>query len=150
MYVVEDLDTPTLVRRDDFAIGKVILNNTFVNVMQGTTKGDTRWTIVSDGVLTCGTSNFTFIKDVDTASGSVNVIKSSITGDGSTTSFNIAHNINLTDAEAYIIFVKDNTSSNVFVDNAPTIGNEKNSITLTFDVAPETTETFKVFILGLE
>ena len=95
MYVVEDLNTPTLVRRDDFAIGKVILNNTFVNVMQGTTKGDTRWTIVSDGVLTCGTSNFTFVKDVDTASCSVNVIKSSITGYGSTTSFNIGHNINL-------------------------------------------------------
>ena len=150
VYVVEDLNTPTLVRRDDFAVGKVILNNTFVNVMQGTTKGDTRWTIVSDGVLTCGTSNFTFIKDVDTASGSVNVIKSSITGDGSTTSFNIAHNINLTDAEAYVVYVKDNTGSNVFVDNAPTVGNEKNSITLTFDVAPETTETFKVFILGLE
>ena len=140
-----------LKRRDDFALGTTILNNTFVNVMQGTTNGDTRWTIVSDGALTCGTSNFVFIKDVDTASsGSVNVVKSTITGDGVTTSFNIAHNNNLTDAEAYIIFVKDNSGSNVFVDDAPTTGNEKNSITLNFEVAPKATETFKVFILGLE
>ena len=139
-----------LLRRDDFAIDKVILNNTFVNVMEGDTNGDTRWTIVSDGALVCGTTNFVFVKDIDTASGSVNVIKSSITGDGSTTSFNIAHNINLKDAYAYVIYVKDNTGSNVFVDNAPTVGNENNSITLGFEVAPKATETFKVFILGLE
>lgn len=139
-----------LKRRDDFALGTTISNNTFVNVMQGDTNGDTRWTIVSDGALTCGTSNFTFIKDVDTASGSVDVVKATITGDGVTTSFNIAHNNNLKDTDAYIIFVKDNSGSNVFVDDAPTVGNEKNSITLNFEVAPEVTETFKVFILGLE
>ena len=139
-----------LKRRDDFALGTTILNNTFVNVMEGTTNGDTRWTIVSDGALTCGTSNFTFIKDVDTASGSVNVVKASITGDGATTIFSLSHNINLKDAYAYVIYVKDNTGSNVFVDNAPTVGNENNSITLSFEVAPKATETFKVFILGLE
>lgn len=139
-----------LKRRDDFTLGTTILNNTFVNVMEGTTNGDTRWTIVSDGALTCGTSNFTFIKDVDTASGSVNVIKASITGDGATTIFSLSHNINLKDAYAYVIYVKDNTGSNVFVDNAPTVGNENNSITLGFEVAPKATETFKVFILGLE
>ena len=49
----------------------------------------------------------------------------------------------------YIIFVKDNAGSNVFVDHAPTTGNEKNSITLSFEVAPKTSETFKIYILGL-
>ena len=43
-------------RREDFAEGKIILNNTFVNVMEGQDNGDTRWTIVSNGVLTVGTS----------------------------------------------------------------------------------------------
>ena len=139
-----------LTRREDFAIGKIILNNTFVNVMEGSIAGDTRWTIVSDGVLTCGTNNFIFIKDIDTDEGSINVIKASITGDDATTEFTLSHNLNLTDANAYIIFVKDNTGANCYVDDAPTLGNESNSITLTFETAPLTTETFKIFILGLE
>lgn len=141
---------PTLSRRADFAIGKVILNNTFVNVMEGETNGDTRWTLVSDGALTCGSSTFLFTKDVDTSAGTINVVKGTITGDGTTTAFNLSHNLNLTDAEAYLIFVKDNSGSNIYVDDVPTIGNEKNSVTLTFDVAPTTTDVFKTFILGLE
>lgn len=139
-----------LSRREDFAVGKIILNNTFVNVMEGDTNHDTRWTIVSDGALTCGTSTFIFIKDVDTSNSSINVIKGTITGDDVTTTFNLAHNLNLSDAEAYLIFVKDNSGSNVYVDDAPTVGNEKNSVTLTFDVAPSTTDVFKTFVLGLE
>lgn len=139
-----------LERRDDFTLGTTILNNTFINVMEGTTNGDTRWTIVSDGALSCGTSNFTFIKDVDTTSGSMNVIKGKISGDGLTSIFSLSHNLNLDDADDYIIFVKDNVGSNVFVDHVPTVGNEKNSITLSFEVAPKASETFKIFILGLE
>ena len=138
-----------LKRRDDFARGTTILNNTFVNVMEGTTNGDTRWTIVSDGTLTCGTSNFTFVKDIDTATGSMNVIKGTISGDGTTAEFSLSHNLNLADANDYIIFVKDNAGSNVFVDDTPTVGNEKNSITLSFEVPPKASETFKVYILGL-
>ena len=139
-----------LTRREDFAIDKVILNNTTISVMQGDTFGDTKWTLVSDGVLTCGSSSFIFVKDVDTAEGSINVIKTTITGDDATTEFNVAHNLNLTDAQAYMIYVKDATGSNCYVDDAPTVGNEANALTLSFAVAPESTETFKIFILGLE
>ena len=139
-----------LTRREDFAIDKVILNNTTISVMQGDTFGDTKWTLVSDGVLTCGSSSFIFVKDVDTAEGSINVIKTTITGDDVTTEFNVAHNLNLTDAQAYMIYVKDATGSNCYVDDAPTVGNEANALTLSFAVAPESTETFKIFILGLE
>lgn len=149
-YIEISATSATLSRRADFAIGKVILNNTFVNVMEGETNGDTRWTLVSDGALTCGSSTFLFTKDVDTSAGAINVVKGTITGDDTTTTFNLSHNLNLTDAEAYLIFVKDNSGSNVYVDDAPTIGNEKNSVTLTFDVAPTTTDVFKTFILGLE
>lgn len=139
-----------LTRREDFAIDKVILNNTTISVMQGDTFGDTKWTLVSDGVLTCGSSSFIFVKDVDTAEGSINVIKTTITGDDVTTEFNVAHNLNLTDTQAYMIYVKDATGSNCYVDDAPTVGNEANALTLSFAVAPESTETFKIFILGLE
>ena len=139
-----------LTRREDFAEGKTILNNTFVNVMEGTANSDTRWTIVSDGVLTVGTSSFTFVKDIDTASGSINVIKGSITGDDTTTAFNVAHNLNLTDVNAYILIIKDSAGNNIYADDVPTTSNEANSITVTFSTAPVLGEVYKVFILGLE
>ena len=140
----------TLTRRDDFAEGKTILHNTFVNVMEGTANGDTRWTIVSDGALTVNTSNITFAKDIDTASSSIKVVKGSITGDDSTTAFNIAHNLNLKDVNAYILLIKDSAGNTVYADDVPTTSNEKNSITVTFSKAPATGEIYKAFILGLE
>ena len=139
-----------LTRREDFKEGKTILNNTFVNVMEGTANGDTRWTIVSDGVITVNSSNITFVKDIDTASSSIKVAKGSIVGDDSTTAFNIAHNLNLTDANAYILLIKDNAGNTVYADDAPTTSNEANSITVTFSAAPAMGETYKAFILGLE
>ena len=139
-----------LTRREDFKEGKTILNNTFVNVMEGTANGDTRWTIVSDGVITVNSSNITFVKDIDTASSSIKVAKGSITGDDSTTAFNIAHNLNLTDANAYILLIKDSAGNTVYADDAPTTSNEANSITVTFSAAPAMGETYKAFVLGLE
>ena len=140
----------TLTRRDDFKEGKTILNNTFVNVMEGTANGDTRWTIVSDGVITVNSSNITFVKDIDTASSSIKVAKGSITGDDVTTAFNIAHNLNLTDANAYILLIKDSAGNTVYADDMPTTSNEANSITVTFSAAPAMGETYKAFVLGLE
>ena len=139
-----------LTRRDDFKEGKTILNNTFVNVMEGTANGDTRWTIVSDGVITVNSSNITFVKDIDTASSSIKVAKGSIVGDDSTTAFNIAHNLNLTDENAYILLIKDSAGNTVYADDVPTTSNKANSITVTFSVAPAMGETYKAFVLGLE
>ena len=139
-----------LTRRADFEENKVVLNNTFVNVMQGTVNGDSRWTIVSDGALTVGSVNITFVKDIDTTSGSVNVVKANITGDGTTKIFNASHNLNLNDFNAYLLIIKDADGDNVYVDDKPTTSNESNSITLTFSTAPIVGETFKIYILGLE
>lgn len=149
IYVIDSTGN-TLTRREDFEEGKVILNNTFVNVMEGTANGDSRWTVVSDGVLTVNTSNIQFVKDIDTSSSSINVVKGSITGDDVTTAFNVAHNLNLTDVNAYILLIKDSAGNTVYADDVPTLANEANSITVTFSVAPVTGETYKVFILGLE
>ena len=149
IYVV-DATGNTLTRREDFKEGKTILNNTFVNVMEGTANGDTRWTIVSDGVITVNSSNITFVKDIDTASSSIKVAKGSITGDDSTVAFNIAHNLNLTDANAYILLIKDSAGNTVYADDVPTTSNEANSITVTFSAAPAMGETYKAFVLGLE
>ena len=149
IYVIDSTGN-TLTRREDFEEGKVILNNTFVNVMEGTANGDSRWTVVSDGVLTVNTSNIQFVKDIDTSSSSINVVKGSITGDDVTTAFNVAHNLNLTDVNAYILLIKDSAGNTVYADDVPTLANEANSITVTFSGAPVTGETYKVFILGLE
>ena len=149
IYVI-DATGNTLTRREDFKEGKTILNNTFVNVMEGTANGDTRWTIVSDGALTVNSSNITFVKDIDTASSSIKVAKGSITGDDATTAFNIAHNLNLTDANAYILMIKDSAGNTVYADDMPTTSNEANSITVTFSAAPAMGETYKAFVLGLE
>lgn len=139
-----------LTRRADFEENKVVLNNTFVNVMQGTVNGDSRWTIVSDGSLVVGSVNITFVKDIDTTSGSVNVVKANITGDGTSKIFNASHNLNLNDFNAYLLIIKDAAGDNVYIDDKPTTSNEANSITLTFSTAPIVGETFKIYILGLE
>ena len=119
--------------------------------MEGDTNGDTRWTIVGDGVLTVDASTIIFVKDIDTADGSINVVKATITGDDTSTTFNVAHNLNLTDTQAYMLIVKDAQGNDVVVNNAPTLGNEANAITLEFAVAPEVVEgDFKVFVIGLE
>lgn len=150
VYLI-DATGAILTRREDFKESKVILNNTFINVMEGSINGDTRWTIVADGVLTVGTSNILFVKDIDTVQSSINVVKGTITGDDVATEFTVSHNLNLTDAQAYMIIVKDAQGNDVIVNNSPTVGNEANSITLEFAEAPKIAEgDFKVFILGLE
>lgn len=148
VYLI-DVTGAILTRRSDFEEGVTILNNTFVNVMEGTGNGDTRWTIVSDGTLKVGANSISFVKDVDTAEG-VHAFKTTITGDDATTSFQVAHGLNLTDPESYIIAIKDNAKNNIIVDHQPTLGNEANSITLTFDEAPTVSESYKLYILGLE
>ena len=150
IYLI-DATGAILTRREDFTAGKVILNNTFVNVMEGDTNGDTRWTIVGDGVLTVDSSTIIFVKDIDTADSSINVVKATITGDDTSTTFNVAHNLNLTDVQAYMLIIKDAQGNDVVVNNAPTLGNEANAITLEFAAAPEATDgDFKVFVIGLE
>ena len=137
-------------RREDFAEGKIILNNTFVNVMEGQDNGDTRWTIVSNGVLTVGTSEFIFVKDIDTEQSSIKVAKVTVTPDGVNKVFNISHNFHLQDEYGYILKILDNAHNEVYVDNTPKLGNENDAITLSFESIPAVTETFKVYILGLE
>ena len=148
IYTV-DVTGLILTRRDDFGEGKVILNNTFVNVMEGSIYADTRWTIVSDGVLNVNTSNITFVKDIDTAVSNLKVSEVTITGDGSTKIFNLSHNHNLTNKYAYLLSIRDSLGNNIHVTNKPTDSNENNSITVEFSVAPALGETYSVFILGL-
>ena len=139
-----------LTLRDDFKEGTIILNNTFVNVMMGTDNQDTRWTIVSNGVLTVGTSDFIFIKDIDVAQSTLKIVKATVAPDGVEKVFNIAHNLNLSDEYGYVLKVLDKEHNEVFIDNAPKVGDEKNAITLTFDEIPEATESFVVYVLGLQ
>lgn len=139
-----------LTLRDDWKVDTIILNNTFVSTMEGTQNGDCKYTIVNNGVLRVGQSDFTFIKDIDTSESSIQVAKANVTPDGSSKVFNIAHNFNLSDEYGYVLKVMDNSHNEVYVDNVPKLGDEKNAITLTFDNIPEISESFTVYVLGLE
>lgn len=142
-------DSTTLTRSEDFKAASIIMNNTTVSVMQGTDNADTKWVLVSDGVLTVDTSNIIFVKDGSNDNG-IKLAKGTITGDGVKTSFDIAHNFNLTDPYAYKLTLKDSTGNYIYCSDVPTTSNESNSITCTFSTAPELNVTYKAFIVGLE
>lgn len=147
IYVV-DATGATLTRSDDFKASSIIMNNTTIPVAEGTTNVDTKWVVVSDGVLTVDTSSILFVKDVGD-SGFKNA-HGTFTGDGTTTEFDVMHNFNLTDTKAYQITVRDNAKNDIIVAHKPKTGSEANAITLTFDVAPLVTETFYVYLICLE
>lgn len=142
-------DATTLTRSDDFKAASIIMNNTTVSVMQGTDNADTKWVIVSDGVLTVDTSNIIFVKEGSNDNG-VKIANGTITGDGVKTSFDLPHNFNLTDPYAYKLTLKDSAGNYIYCSDTPTTSNEANSITCTFSTAPELNVTYKAFILGLE
>ena len=64
IYIV-DATGSTLTRSDDFLANAIIMNNTTVPVAEGDTNADTKWVVVSDGVLTVDTSSILFVKDVE-------------------------------------------------------------------------------------
>lgn len=145
----------TLERRDDWATDQIILIGTCVTVLAGQAYGDTKWCLTAYDTdpkkpVKVDTDTATFVKDIQMSSAKIKVQKGTITGDGVTKTFSLAHNFNLVDVDAYTLTIKDNQKNDVFVDNAPTVGNEGNSVTVEFDVPPEATETFKVYAVGLE
>lgn len=148
IYIVNVTDN-TLTRSEDFADGSILMNNTGVYVAEGNTNGDKKFTVVSDGVLTVGTSSIIFTKE-----GSDSGLKRAVgdfSGDDSSKEFIVAHNFNLTDNHAYSAIVKNLTNGKqTIVHTTPTIGAEANSITITFDVAPSSSETFRVYLESLE
>lgn len=147
IYIV-DATGSTLTRSDDFLANAIIMNNTTVPVAEGDTNADTKWVVVSDGVLTVDTSSILFVKDVE--EGGFKKAHGTFTGDGSTTEFDVMHNFNLTDTKAYQITVRDNAKNDIIVAHEPKTGSEANAITLSFDIAPETTEVFDVYLICLE
>ena len=143
-------DGVTFTRSEDCSEKQILMNNTIIPVSEGTVNADTKYVLTSDGTLTIGTSNLIFVRDITAQKASINVAKGEIDGDGSTKSFNVSHNHDLTDPEAYILIIKDKAGNDVITDNAPTNSNESNSITVTFAAAPSVGEKFKVFVVGLE
>lgn len=153
IYTV-DATGGVLTRAEDFLSGSILMNNTTVPVAEGTSNGDTKWVLVSDGALVVDTASLIFNKDVgDTG---IKKAHGTFTGDGTTTEFAVVHNFNLTSTHAYQIIVRGIDSADnegvkdIIVDHAPTTGAEANSITISFDNAPTATETFDVYLLCLE
>jgi hypothetical protein len=65
-----------------------------------------------------------------------------ITGDGSTTAFNITHNLGTTDV---IIGVRDASGAKIFVDDSP---QTTSAATITFGTAPAASMTYRVTVIG--
>ena len=147
IYII-DATGSTLTRSKDFLANAIIMNNTTVSVAEGDTNADTKWVVVSDGVLTVDTSSILFVKEVSDSG--FKKAHGKFTGDGTTTEFDVTHNFNLTDPKAYQITVRDNAKNDIIVAHEPKTGSEANVITLTFDIAPETTEVFDVYLICLE
>ena len=147
IYIV-DATGSALTRSDDFLSGAIIMNNTTVSVAEGTTNADTKWVVVSDGVLTVDASSIIFVKEV--GDNGFRKAHGTFTGDDATKEFDVVHNFNLTDAKAYQITVRDNAKNDIIVAHEPKTGSEANVITLSFDNPPKTTETFDVYLICLE
>lgn len=147
IYVIDDTGS-VLTRSDDFLENSILMNNTRVAVAEGTINADTVWNVVSDGVLTVGTSSILFTKDAGDSG--VKRATGVMTGDDTAKEFVIPHNFNLTNPYAYSIIVKTRDGHLIFVDDKPTLGSEANSITVSFDVAPESTDVFDVYLESLE
>ena len=65
-----------------------------------------------------------------------------ITGDGSTTSFQITHNLGTTDV---IVGCRDSTGTVIFPDDAPT---STSAVTVSFGTAPATGVTYRITVIG--
>jgi hypothetical protein len=70
-----------------------------------------------------------------------------ITGDGSTISFIIDHNLNKEDILVQAREVQDNLRE-VFLDNYPDPSDSLNKLIISFDFAPTALQSFKIIIIG--
>lgn len=70
-----------------------------------------------------------------------------ITGDGSTKSFTINHNLDSEDLVLCAREVTDNLKQ-VFLDNYPDPSDPKNKLIVSFDFAPDISTSFRISIIG--
>lgn len=148
------------VRATDFDLGAELLCSA-VLVSEGTTQGNSAWTMTSDDPLTLGTTALTWTQfgasttytpgtgisivgsviSVDTA---VTARKAGATiGDGVTTAFNVVHNLGTSDV---MVIVREAAGAQaaILVDWAIV---DVNTVSLAFAIAPAVGQ-YRVFVLG--
>lgn len=141
IYTVNASGAPT--RAVDADSSAEVKSGMTVWVDEGTTNGDTGWTLTTDGTITLGTTALTFAKSgsAPTSTGTTTKYATSI-GNGSLTSFTITHNLGSLDV---VVSVFDNSTGDEVepdVTHATT-----NTLTLVFNVAP-TTNQYRVVVIG--
>ncbi len=145
-------------RPNDFASGSV-QQNAAVFVEGGTANASKTFVISGTGAVTVDTTAHTWVQQAQitpiSGSGEVQVVggvislktlngkaTGTITGDGATTSFVLAHTLNTTDV---VIQVKDSSGNWVVVGTQAT---STISVTITFATAPANAVTYRVVVIG--
>lgn len=132
-----------------------------VLVSEGTTLGNTQWTLTTDGPITIGTTGQTWTQSAAgggsytagtgiSIAGSVIAVDTAVVarkagatiGDGTATSFNVAHNLGSTDVDVAIRATSGGAA--VIADWAVT---DSNTVTVSFLTAP-TTGQYRVSVFG--
>jgi hypothetical protein len=133
-----------------------------VLVSEGTTLGNTQWTLTTDGPITVGTTALTWTQSAAggtsyTAGDGITITGSTIAadpavvarkasatiGDGTATSFNVVHNLNSTDV---VVSIRETGGgkAQILADNVVV---DANTITVSFASAP-TTGQYRVTVHG--
>lgn len=132
-----------------------------VLVSEGTTNGNTGWTMTTDGPITLGTTSLVFTQTIGTgttytagtgitiSAGVVSIDTAVVTrkvsatiGDGTATTISVTHNLNTLDVQVTVREVA--TGAQVLTDN---VANGVNTVQITFATAP-TSGQYRVIVQG--
>lgn len=116
-----------------------------VAVEVGTVNADTVWLSTADQGGTLGTTGITWTKiaPVTAGGGTVTKFSSDITGDATTTAFNVTHNLGSTDVHVQVW--EASTNALVLTDVVRTNGNQ---ISVNFAQAPASAKVYRVVVMA--
>lgn len=132
--------SPILTRADDFNSSDDVYGGIHVRVNEGTAHADSEWVLTTDDPITLDTTALTFEKTVNVASDVTHKV-GVITGDGSTTTFNIPSSTIGNPLNA-TVQITDQNGATVFTDVTRTSTN----VVITFGVAPAIGNNFRVMV----
>ncbi len=140
----------TLTRREDLQDGCYLNSSCRVNILEGTDYAEATFISINDSPIKINEANVVFIREIGVDDNQIKVSKHTITGNDTDKTFIVNHDMDLENEYSYMLFAKDvSTGDEIYINNYPNSLNSTNSITIEFDEAPKTGETFKLFILGL-
>jgi hypothetical protein len=130
-----------LTRSNDFNESGEIYDGVRIAVAQGGAYAESTWKLTTDAPIVLDTSDLNFTQDTGIAH--TNKYAATITGDDATTTFPITHDLNSTDIDVQI---RNLTTGNPVLTDYTVV--DSDNITVSFSVAPATTQSYRVVIVG--